>query len=1153
MDLSTLTEAQRQSVMHVGGPLLVSAGAGSGKTFMLTQRIAYALLHPEESDVRDIGEVLAITFTEKAAGEIKARVKSTLRKEGLFGEALKVDAAWISTIHGMCARILRTHALELGIDPGFSVLNEGQSRDLIAESINEVLGHDNEIIDHRRFVRLFNEFPARSSFMTQSSVASMVEDLLNFAANLTGGLSSVSLGPAPTAPQTLAKELFLAYEEVLPFLEQVKVSKSSEAALAGTHEALDALQGFLVSGDDSLETFAQLLDNLIFLPRNFGGADTKEAVQAHQAEHTRIIDEVVLGLSLPVAEDLLALTQEVLDHYEQKKQACFALDNNDLLSKTLQAFQQNPEVAQHYGQRFKMVMVDEFQDTSQMQIDIIAALAGENCQRLCTVGDAQQSIYRFRGADVGVYETHKKEMVSSHIGAPLIELKKNFRSHGDVLSFVDRIFEQPQVFGDAFMSLEPHAGRTSSYQAANIPRIDTVLVTRPSERGSSISAKQAKEAEAAAIAQRFAAFRDAGHSAGDMVVLLGKMTYADVYAQALRDQDFECIITGGSLFDKTPEVHVVARLAQVLANPAHTAALFEVLTSPMFSLGADDLLELSTRTDEETGEARRSDINRGFRRLVEQAEEDSSELPARLCHAIRVMNAAWAAVGNQSLAVTIQQCLLDSGWMSRLEVQGATGMAQAGNILKAVRKIEALENEQGLGVAQVAQSFAAQLAGGLKEAPGALSGQGNNVVKIMTIHASKGLEFPLVAVADFYGVRSNNSKLITELCEGKAYASLVLGEGLEAYPQLKKRFGGFGPENSSLENMQDLAEFRACLKYITAQEELAEVRRKFYVALTRASEELIVSVGTKVSRSNPLSAYKDVVDDMRSALCGPNDFPEGTAEFEHGGSQPACFERIALIESEEDIIVNEVIEPSSINIPYFKECQVLPLENYRPLRKDVFSYSSLGFAEGKPAQQETLQTEEGQAVAAPSNSNVSAVNLGTAFHLIAQKAIEAGKVPASAEVSRIAQAQGISKEQEQRLAEALNRWFTSEIYQQVKEYASVRAELPFFVEMEDLYMEGEIDLFCSNGKDNPVLIVDYKTGGTPEETEEGLCKKHLLQAQCYAYATLLQGYPQVDLIFVRVEQESPGETNQPQVVRYLFEQEGTAHLRKTILEELAKH
>ena len=149
------TPAQKASIEHVNGPLLISAGAGSGKTFTLTRRIAWALTPGSAGEGRafvdDIDQVLAITFTEKAAREIKARVRSTLRQEGLVEQALKVDAAWISTIHGMCSRILKEHALSLGMDPAFSIVGEQEQRDLLDACIEEAIGAENELLDDGRF------------------------------------------------------------------------------------------------------------------------------------------------------------------------------------------------------------------------------------------------------------------------------------------------------------------------------------------------------------------------------------------------------------------------------------------------------------------------------------------------------------------------------------------------------------------------------------------------------------------------------------------------------------------------------------------------------------------------------------------------------------------------------------------------------------------------------------------------------------------------------------------------------------------------------------------------------------------------------------------------------------------------------------------
>ena len=139
LDAMSLTPAQRASIERVDGPLLLCAGAGSGKTFTLQQRIAYALSPESGPAVDGIERVLAITFTDKAAAEIKSRVRAVLRAEGMLDDALKVDGAWISTIHGMAGRILRAHALELGMDPAFRQLEEGEADEMRRRAYAAVL------------------------------------------------------------------------------------------------------------------------------------------------------------------------------------------------------------------------------------------------------------------------------------------------------------------------------------------------------------------------------------------------------------------------------------------------------------------------------------------------------------------------------------------------------------------------------------------------------------------------------------------------------------------------------------------------------------------------------------------------------------------------------------------------------------------------------------------------------------------------------------------------------------------------------------------------------------------------------------------------------------------------------------------------------
>ncbi len=1213
MNLDSCTPGQRESVMRVDGPLLVSAGAGSGKTFTLTQRIAYALLPESGPAAGGIDEVLAITFTEKAAAEIKARVKRTLRAEGMCEEALKVDAAWISTIHGMCARILRTHALELGLDPAFGIVGDAERADLVAASIDEALGADNDIIERGSYGALFDEFPARSALPSAPSVASMLQTLLDKAVGLRGGLDAVELGPEPPAASALARELLLAYEDVAGALEQAGKSAAAERARVQATEAQEALSAFIAGQPDGcLRDLAAVVDGCAFLPKTFGGSDVKERVAAYQQVHAHVCHSLALGLAWPRAAELMALARDVARRYEDKKRALCKLDNDDLLVRTLAAFEEHPHVAGRYADRFKLVMVDEFQDTSQLQIDLVAHLAGPGLARLCTVGDAQQSIYRFRGADVNVYEAHKRTMRSGEVGALYVELAKNFRSHADVLAFVDRVFEQPHVFGDGFMSLEPHEGRPSTYRGDG-PRIDLVLAERPAGRGTGVGVDDAKAACARAIARRFAALRACGHAPGDMVVLLGKMSRAETYARALRDEGFECAVTGGSLFAAAPEVRVVARFVEALANPANTAALFEVLTSDMVRLSADDLLELATERDDETGELRRRDLDKGFARLAERADG----LPPRLAHAVRLLARAQRDARTRPLSRVVRDAVVRSGWMARLEGQGAAGLACAANVLKAVRLIEQLEGERGLGLASAARAFSAELAAGMKEAPGALSGSGGDVVRIMTIHASKGLEFPIVAVADFAGPALPPGKLVVETCGAAAHASLAAGGSLDAFPGVAKRAGAGGfedDEDADLAAARRLLEeggpardgrgapactqdaYRAALRGRAAAEELAEARRKLYVALTRASEALVVAMDAKAPAAGKPPAYPALVDDVRSALCGAADFPEGEALLEYGGSAPARFERIAVqaagaafgdadpdAEAEGSACGSDAAR-APFAVPRMAGFEPLPRRPWRPAGEDAFSYSSIAPAYA-PAFDEALGAATETGVGAPSSVDPivgalpstlrdegeeahleadadKATALGSAFHRAAQFAVEAGAVPDDARLAAIAEALALSPAQRGRLADACARWFGSAACAETHAWELRRAEVPFVVALDDALMEGEIDLLCTHGAEpgGTALAIDYKTGGSDAETPAQLNGKHLLQAQCYAYALLSQGFDEVELRFVRVERPErprgagtasavgPGE---PQVVSYRFAQSDLEALRDAIVRARA--
>ena len=904
------TEEQRACVEQLAGPVDISAGAGSGKTFTLTQRIAAALADPA-SGVDDIDQICAITFTRKAAAELKGRVRSTLRAQGRLDQAMKVDGAWISTIHGMCSRILRAEALQLGVDPAFRVLEGKERDDLLAQALSEVLGRPSDIVEGAVRDALLREFAVRS-YRGEASVASMVARLADAAAAMPEGAGGFVRGPEPPLPSTLARQLLEAYRAVEPFYRDCKPSKTRDAALADLERACEALEAFLDAGVQDLDGLLRVLDGCLLLRKiNTKDEARGEAFDAYQAAHSRVAQNAALARGGALLDELMDMARRVDEAFSRLKRASAALDNNDLVRLALRALE-DPVVGARYADRFKLVMVDEFQDTDALQIAIVRHLAGPGLRYLCTVGDAQQSIYRFRGADVNGYRAFRAQLAAPEIAqaggsASLLRLTRNFRSHGDVLAFVKKICAQPCVFGDDFLDLAAvYDG--ARYRSAD-PRVRLTVTMLPAGRAKAGEAARARTTTAREVAAHFARLREAGHEPSEMVLLLGGMTHAQEYAAQLRRAGFECIVAGGSTFFSFPEVSVVRALASAVANPEDTQGLFEVLTSDMFRLSADDLLRMATGWDEVWGIPKNRKLDRGLAALRREAD-----LPPALRQAVEVLGRALDAVRYTGLARALEGALVDSGWLARLQLRGAEGTAAIANILKAVRLVRDFEEGGAVGPSSVAGRLTALFDAGSKDKPGVLNASGGNAVRIMTIHASKGLEFPLVAVAELPTGDVRRGALALESRAGRTCVALMPGAAtMPAGSALAKAAakvpvrGADGPLTwDDALAASDPACFFGALGDIEAAEEAAEGQRLFYVAATRAKEAVAVFLTVRAKKDDP--TCKGVADDIRSAFFGQEAFPLDARQLDYGGSQPAAY-RCVRVSDEEAVDVADAGNP----------------------------------------------------------------------------------------------------------------------------------------------------------------------------------------------------------------------------------------------------
>lgn len=1190
-----LDAKQERIVKTLEGPLFVSAGAGSGKTFTLTQRIMYALrpgskpqgqwADPQvpEPFLDSIDQVLAITFTEKAAEELKERIRAALIDEGMDAEAAKVDNAWISTIHGMCSRIIRAHALDLGLDPAFGVAEYAE--DLKRAAVEHVLRR--AIAEDATGAGAYDDLLAAFALENESgsysarSLMAILFKVLSAASASVGGLGAFcQVRPAPSHVA-----LMEAYREI--------ALAPSYANAEAAQRALDALDAYVGSARDmeALRTCFASCDALSLRGRGMG-KDEKAAVAEVRRERTLFFAESYLGMKGDALSQLMDLAADVQAEYEALKAEKSLLDNDDLLTRAYDALKDNPLVRAEFAGKFKMVMVDEFQDTAQQQVELVRLLCGADGRELCTVGDAQQSIYRFRGADVSVFRRKKKEVERSGQGVSC-SLDVNFRSHADILAYADKIFEggEGNPLGRDFLHLDSCGEATRKGARA---LVDPTTARRQAVLVAGGSSQERAQHKAWAIAERFARLRAReGFAPGDMVILMKRLTDADVYARAVRAAGMPCVVAGGtSVFRQAPEVGAITALLAFLANPDDgQKGLMPLLTSPMFCLGATELLALATHIDPQAGIVDSRTLT-GQVFLSGEIMEEFGELPL-LTRAREVLGRAVRRVGNDRVADIVRDVVNESGWLFRLERSGqAQDRAVAANVLKALDIVERESAGRAFAPRLVARAYESHIAH-IKESPAALNGADEDAVRIMTVHASKGLEFPVVAVAECDGISNDGDALQAVEREGRTYWSalpnrfdLADDADMLTVPELDE-------DNVTHEVPERAAEAFAYMKRENRLLDYEEAARLLYVAITRAREVAILAFGvrfaTELVPEHPTSLVGEVLSRILPVDQGNDGLPDlGAGRLDFSDSKEGDFQLIALSElnypakkgvhrtySIEEFGPDTGVDANgaapegsglsaggegagsrhvAIVTPAAVDYRLVPAERSS---RASYSYSSISrelhaeaedrdVAVGTPQGEgsdvaDSGSHERSSSQAAHAGDATDATNLGSVVHDACQWMIETGSDEVPVErVDALCRYWGCTSEQRVRIDAAIERWRGSKVRAEALRWPCVRAEVPFYSRgMEELgdrfgaYAEGAIDLLCTDPPDSGhALVIDYKTGGHADETPEQLREKHALQARVYADVLHKQGYGHVTLKFVRVEQPDPTDPTQPQVVTY---------------------
>ncbi len=1167
------TPEQQAIISSLDTPLFVAAGAGSGKSATLAERVAWALTPGSgangEPFISSLDQVLVITYTHAAADEIRERIRARLRSdERLAHHALDVDAAWISTIHGMCIRILKAHAFELGLDPELSLIPETRAAELLEKSVDDCVRDLSQRKEYRALCAAFDiRGRSTSSGDLGTTIISMVKSLRAAAASGVDGFESLKF---PGVVYPLADPLcdYLgACREMEALIDEkgFNGNKSNDEGYSQLKAHIDAVSRFCTGQDRSDTAAIACIDALPALNgRAFGSKDLKDPWKELRQQHGRLVLSRNLVVQAPLRIQLVRLAAEVDGVFSARKAALGMVDNSDLLLKTHRAFAQYPEIAQLYGGKFKLVMVDEFQDTNEQQVQMISHLSGDDAEHLCTVGDAQQSIYRFQGADVTVFNNR-----GMHVDASCQRsLTTNFRSHADILSFVEKVCRGEII--PQFMPLSPSPLRADTYRTPQLPRITVELTSGPHNTDG-----ERRAIGAGQIADRIGSYIAAGGSAGDVVLLMGSLKHVQVFLDALRSRGIECVVTGGSTFSDAPEVSLVSALAELLANPYATKpGLYPVLTGDIFCCDANDICLLATRDHEPLDEldARAFDKRQLAEGFLSYVRGGDSALPSgsapseRLRRAAEVLGRAFDRMRSWQLVDVLEGIVRESGWIGRLEAGGPQGIACAANVLAAIRFVSELADKDGFGVSRAAREFADWLKVARQGLASLDTGE-QGVVRVMTVHASKGLEFPVVAVAELWGTgRESTDAIVTENIGSDIFAALIPKEVRDHLPDEAELPASAGAP---------LEDWAAYLAKLHRDSERAERGRLLYVALTRAKEALILGLSTKVT-AKP-NAYGTnwgprLASDACTALFGDELPAPGLSSIGYGGSAEALVRHVAVDRTVVDDEGTPTIPlddggsyvhvpptaPDARSMALFDPAvadgiaEVRRASRPRRMRTGTFSYSSVHArlaaaaehaedAPHPPADEVihraiAVVEEEDDALAEPfSADSDKATNLGSAFHQLAQSMVESGAAPSAERIAAVGRTWQLTRAQRSRLALALARWERSAIRAEALSHAVLRAEVPFFLHLESEYgdyLEGAIDLLCSDPASTHALVIDYKTGDAGLTLEQ-IRERHAMQAGYYADVLLRLGYASVECAFVCVELEDA--SGEPVVVRYSFD------------------
>ncbi len=1129
-----LKKDQERAVYSNNKYICVSASAGTGKTMVLVERYLNLL----ESEQLNLDEIVALTFTRNSTAEMKERVRQKVIEKLNSGENhdywnriyRKIDTARISSFHSFYSEILRRFPFDAGIDPEFTILEDSEeSYEQVAEVMRDVLFElqSTKDPDLENLLRFYPVWSLKDKLMVLYNFRQKLHEFMKYPKDLTAKSPVMSDNYIAGYKESLGREIVMSVEwhRLTSKAEQALARHSSKdvdgkKAVGKKAELETRLKALTQYSPENLNTYDKVKEFITSNSENVptGSAPFREYPFLHDYADVLVDAQKFLqgsqdivnnsgvenvDAARSIAQSLVSVYARIENRVNSLRNSASSLDFNDLALKARKLIYEKKHVRERLRAQIKHLLVDEFQDTDGLQLDIITALTdlnpdvstGGSHPSLFVVGDSKQSIYRFRGADVTVFD--KISNLVNDAGGETINLETNFRSTGDLIEFHNHFIpsfmperkinqyeaeyipavankpNQKRLSVEFLLQMKPEAADETEDEVKSYLDKSYILSTAANMEG-------LRAAEAKKIATKILGLVNSGDllisddegnrpvTYSDIALLFNSMSSFEIYEDIFRKAGIPFKRLETRNFLTLPEIMDFNSLLKSVDNPGDDIALASLLKGPLCGLSDYELHKLFSLAKDNT--TLWELINSGGKIPLTKNK-------SRVEFLISLLKEKHMRKDSGSLMEFINSLAEESGIL---------------DIYSAVRgseeKVRNLKNyiiyvlpgliSSGFDTlnslcSHLTKLHKDELAGNAVPLSGTAGGSvEDNAVQIMTIHRAKGLQFPVVFVPNLSQETRHSSPLFIDSDAG-------LGFKWEEWNPAELKYEDIKPLNFLI------------LKDLNKRRELAEKRRLMYVAATRAKDLLFFSgsidrPGSKI--------YIRLLEEFLPGgryfeNCPPELKPVINFEVDEFNriEFPESAKSIARGETKQESITGginpDILKPLPLTMSNKARFSPSELLTYRDCPRMYYLSYVKRIPEPEPRKKGNKQV-------------LNALEFGTFVHGVLER--HEGEEPPEREYELLRLSEEETGKVKEKVTRMLEDFRASEVYPLLKEAETAKHELPFALKLEDAYIEGKIDLLLEHS--GMLHIIDYKTDRINRNQVHTRAEHHIMQLEAYAAA-----------------------------------------------------